>query len=61
MSYLMLSGTEKQHVADDYVMRLSEGTDSCHDAMNDAFRSEYDRVCALVRLVRLSNDDRICA
>ncbi|KAF0293557.1 Lysosomal alpha-mannosidase [Amphibalanus amphitrite] len=32
-----VTGTEKQPVADDYVMRLSEGTESCQQAVNDAF------------------------
>ena len=30
-------------MADDYVMRLSEGTDACQDAMSDALRSVRDR------------------
>ena len=34
---LSVSGTEKQHVTDDYIQRLSEGTDSCQEAVNDAF------------------------
>ncbi|XP_037084012.1 lysosomal alpha-mannosidase-like [Pollicipes pollicipes] len=31
-----VTGTEKQHVANDYIQRLSEATDSCQGAVNDA-------------------------
>ncbi|XP_037083658.1 lysosomal alpha-mannosidase-like [Pollicipes pollicipes] len=31
-----VTGTEKQHVADDYVQRLSEATESCQGVVNDA-------------------------
>ena len=55
-----VSGTEKQHVADDYALRLSQGNAECKTVVDQALSTLIAGLCVVVCVARLMGWHRQC-